>query len=193
MKSLRKPLVVVALALVAPALVACGGSGKKAAGAPSSTPSSSQTSTGAAGVVLHEDGFSVRLPSQASPHTQSVQSAAGPVTVTLYIAPDGDGGNYLVAMTAVPTSGVVDLNGAVKGAASNVGGTVVSSVETSYLGYAGRDAKITATSGAQSVTVFSRFLNVDSKLFQLQYISPKANLSKPPAAYAEVLKSVQFD
>lgn len=206
MTSLRRALVAATLVLVAPVLGACGGSdaddpGGSAAGSPSAVSPATATASDtvapdaaeeADGVVLRADGFRVRLPSAASRRTEKVPTAAGPLTVDLYTASDGDDGQYLVAITEAPRGGI-SLDGAVRGAATNVQGTVRSTRKVSYAGHEGRDSVVTTRAEGRDVTVFARFLLVRNKLFQLQYVVLEKDLAEPPAGYAEVLRSVSFD
>ena len=87
----------------------------------------------------------------------------------------------------------VSLDGAVQGAATNVQGTVKSKKTITYAGYEGRDSIVTVRSGGEDLTVFARFLQVDNKLFQLQYVVPEKDLDAPPAGYDDVLASISFD
>jgi hypothetical protein len=213
MNSVRKIFLIPVVALLAPALVACGGSKDKGSDADakssssaSSTPSASETptetptdtptdapSTGD-GVVLHKDGFSVTLPAEASARTQDVPTKAGTLSVTLYLAPDvANGGTYVVAMSEYPAGASVDLDNAIKGAAANVGGKVAASQKGTYLGNPSRDAVITASASGQSVTVFGRFVQIGRKLFQLQYVVQKGDLTEPPPGFTDVVNSVKFD
>lgn len=203
MTSVRRFLLVPGLALLAPALVACGGSDDTDKGDSAREPAKSSVSASESGepdepeveqgVLLRVDGFSVRLPSDTTKQTERVPTAAGTLIVDLYIADDGDDGNYLVAITKAPNKASVSLDGAVAGAASNVQGTVKSKKTITYAGYDGRDSIVTVQSGGQDLTVFARFLQVDNKLFQLQYVVPEKDLDEPPAGYADVLASIAFD
>jgi hypothetical protein len=203
MNSVSKVLLVPVVALLVPTLVACGGSSKdkgsdastkaESSSSPSQTPSSSPTDS-STGVVLHKDGFSVNLPSEATSRTQKVPTKAGNLSVTLYLAPDtANGGTYVVAESEYPAGATVDLDSAIKGAASNVGGKVEATQKGTYLGNPSRDAVITASASGQDVTVFGRFVQIGRKLFQLQYVIQKGNLTAPPAGFTDVVNSVKFD
>lgn len=200
MKPLRKVLLTAVVALTVPALVACGSDkdkdkadakpGSSSSASSTESPSESPTESTLEGEVLKVDGFEVTLPAKANKTSQPVNG----ITVDLYIAAAGaDGSQYVVALTPVPAGGSVNIDAAATGAAANIGGKVVDTADASYAGYEGQDARITASIGAQDVTVFARFLEVDDKLFQLQYVAIEKDLQEPPQEFVDVVNSVKFD
>ena len=114
-----------------------------------------------------EGQFSVELPDEPDEET----TAAGDLTIEFYTVLHDDGG---VTVSVTPLGDVPDeqidatLAGAVDGAARNIGGTVVSDEPTDASGYPARDAEIEATSGGQSILVFTRVALHEDRLFQLQ-------------------------
>lgn len=193
------------LALVATAalLTGCGSSddepGARAStatsGSPSPSASASTTEAGEAGelVLLDADGFTVRLPEKAQESQQKATSEVGEIPFTLYAAQDGDGGTFVVALTAYPKNAVLDLDGAVAGAAKAIDGKVVANQTIRFLDHPARAARITASAAGQDVTVFARTVLVGRRLFQLQYIVQEANRAAPPPIFAQVLGTVTFD
>lgn len=196
MRRLRPLLLPALLVVGAPVLVACGGGAgvSKDAGPAGPTTSAGASADAAADLVaLKGDGFSIGLPGKAESSTQTVPTKAGKIKIVLYTATDAAGGTFVVAMNDYPAGTTLDLDGAVKGAAANVQGTVAESRATTFQGNPARDARYTATPQGQPVTIFARVVQKGQKLFQVQYFLPQKDLQQPPPVYDQVLGSVKFD
>ena len=73
--------------------------------------------------TLKGDGFTVEMPGNPKPETINAQTAGGPVPITAYITEGGSEG-FSMSVLKIPKGVRGDLDGAVKGAASSVGGTL---------------------------------------------------------------------
>lgn len=177
-----RPLRLVAIAtLLGTALVGCGEEeGKGKAGAkPAAT--------------LEGEGFSVKMPDSPKRQVITAQTASGPVPITAYITEGGEEGFSLSVLT-VPKGVRSDLEGAVKGAASSVKGTLKDSTPTRYQGFAARDARITnaADQNGNKGTVFARVILAKGRIFQLQFVTGGADVKSPPASYTRFVSSLKI-
>jgi len=175
-------LLLVALATVlGTALVACGEDKKNAASAkPAAT--------------LKGDGFSVEMPGSPKRQVLTAPTSAGPLPITAYITEGGEEG-FGISVLKVPKGAQFNLDGAVRGAAANVNGTLKDSSKTSYEGYPARDARITnaADKNGNKGTVFARVILTESKVLQLQFVTDGADVRSPPAAYARFVSSLKIE
>ncbi len=181
-------------AVLGSVLTGCGGSGDSSPRA--AAPTSTAPTAAASAVPLQRlvgDGFSVGLPGKAESTTQTVPTEAGDIKIVLYTATDPDGGTFVVAMNDYPAGTTIDLDGAVRGAAANVGGTVRESAKTEFLGNPARDARYTAAPQGQPVTIWARIVQKGRRLFQLQYFVPKSGQVDPPPVFDQVLDTVKFE
>ena len=178
---LRRRLLFVALAtLLGPALVACGDDKEKAASAkPAAT--------------LKGDGFSVEMPGKPERRVLTAPTAAGPLPITSYLSEDGEEG-FSMSVLKLPKGARFDLEGAVRGAAANVKGTVKDNSKTSYEGFPARDARIAnaADENGNKGTVFARMILAEGRFFQLQFVKQGADVKSPPAAYERFLASLKI-
>ena len=176
MHSLRRITLLVLAMLSAPALVACGekASEKKAD-------------------VLKGEGFTVSMPGTPKRSTQTVPTAAGPVLLTAYVTEGGDEG-FSMSVARLPSTVKGDLDGAVRGAASNVKGTAKGTKETTYQGFPARDTRITNAQdqNGKKGTVFVRVILAKGKLFQLQFVQEGADVKSPPASYEAFVASLKI-
>lgn len=176
MQPLRRPLIAALTALIAAALVACG-----------EEPSDAELS------ALDGEGFTVRMPGTPKRTTETVATAAGPVTVTAYIAESSREG-FSMSVAKLPDTAEGDLDGAIQGAAANVEGTPKDTRKTTYQGFPARDTRIVDaedTSGNKG-TVFARVILAKGTLFQLQFVQQGADVKTPPASYAAFLRSLRI-
>lgn len=144
--------------------------------------------------TLNGEGFSVRMPGEPKRSTQTVQTAAGPVTLTAYITEGGEEG-FSMSVAKIPSTVEGDLDGAVRGAAANVKGTAKDTVKTTYQGFPARDTRIINAQDANGKkgTVFARVILARGRLFQLQFVQAGGDVAKPPAAYPTFLSSLKID
>lgn len=174
---------VLAGGLLLSSVVACGGDDDDTAAPRPDETTTSEDSTTTSGdaelsgfstewEVFEVPGqFTVELPGDPEQQRQETTTAAGPVTVEFYQVLRDDGG---VTLAVTPIGPLPDeaieptLAGSVAGAATNIGGTVVSDEPNGTDGYAARDAEITATSGGQSLVMFLRVGFQGERLLQLQ-------------------------
>jgi hypothetical protein len=168
-----------------------GTSGSSASTGTAST-TATATATRTALVPLVADGYSVQLPGAATASQQKATSEVGVIGFTLYSARDGVGGTFAVAMTAYPANAVLNLDGAVDGLADALGGRVLTNQKVRFRGHPARAVRIAVSAGGTDSTVFARTVLVGHKLFQLQYSTAGADVTKPPPIFARVLGTVRF-
>ena len=143
--------------------------------------------------TLNGEGFTVDMPGDPKRSTQTVQTAAGPVVLTAYVTEDGQEG-FSMSVAKIPSTVKGDLDGAVRGAASNVKGTPKDTVKTTYQGFPARDTRIVNARDANGNkgTVFARVILAKGRLFQLQFVQEGADVKSPPAAYPAFLASLKI-
>ena len=180
---LPRRLRLVALATVlSAALVACGDD--KESNAASARPAATLTG----------DGFSVEMPGSPQRRVLTVPTSSGPLPVTSYLSEGGEEG-FSMSVLKVPEGVRFDLEGAVRGAAANVKGTVKDNSKTSYEGFPARDTRITnaADKNGNKGTVFARMILAKGRFFQLQFVKEGADVKSPPAAYKRFVASLKID
>ena len=138
------------------------------------------------------DGFTVLLPGKPARTQQLVDSPAGKLTVVIY-GSDTEDQAYLVSYFEKPKGTQTSLSGAVQGAANAVGGTVTDEASARHRGFRARDARITNGRMADGLlaTVFTRVIDADNRVYQLQYIQAGSDVKSPPANYATFLNSLR--
>lgn len=170
------------VALLGPALVACGGD-EGDGGAASRQ----------AVKTLRGEGFSVRMPGSPQRQVITAQTAAGPVPITAYITEVGEEG-FSMSVLTVPKGVRGDLDGAVKGAAASVKGKLRTTTKIRHQGFPGRDARIAdaADANGNKGTVFARVILAKGRVFQLQYVTGGADVDSAPAAYRSFVSSLKI-
>jgi hypothetical protein len=143
-------------------------------------------------VPLTGNGFTIKLPHAAQSSPETVNTAAGKVTTTVYSDVNDDGG-FVVAMAAYPNRAKVNLPGAVTGVAKNFSGTVAVNDMIQFQGYPARQVRIDngATNGVP-ITIYLLAVNVHNKLFQLQYVLKGAAPTSAPDILNTVAGTVSF-
>ena len=177
MRTVQRLLLITFAALAGAALGACGE--EKASTKPIST--------------LKGDGFTVAMPGNPKPETINAQTAGGPVRITAYITEGGAEG-FSMSVLRIPKGVRGDLDGAVKGAASSVGGTLKDTKKLRFQGFAARDARITGAedSNGNKGTVFARVVLANGRVFQLQYVTEGADVTSPPKQYTAFVSSLKI-
>lgn len=123
-----------------------------------------------------DEGFRVDLPVEPVRDEQTIPSEAGPLRVVIFVAQVDDTAGYNVGYTDYPEA-VLDvesdvlLDGAVRGAATNVSGTVESSTKLDVDGFPAVDYVITA-GGAD---LQARAILVERRLYVLQRGGPQSD------------------
>lgn len=178
MRSPRRLLLLTVLALTGTALVACG-----------EKPSDKKL------VTLNGEGFSVRVPGKTDRQVRTIPTAAGAIDLIIYSSADkGASEGFVVSVGKIPAGGSFDLDGAVRGAAANVQGTVSDLKKTTYQGFPARDMRITSAQdqGGHKGTVFARVVLAKDRFFQLQFIQEGADVKSPPAVYPTFVSSLKI-
>lgn len=181
MRLIRRLLLVALATLLSPALVACGDDKEQ------------DSASAKAATTLKGDGFSVEMPGKPERRVLSAPTPAGPVPITSYLTQDGEEG-FSMSVLKIPKGARFDLDGAVRGAAANVKGTVGDNAKTSYEGFPARDARITnaADENGNKGTVFARMILTEDRFFQLQFVKEGADVKSPPAAYKRFVSSLKI-
>jgi hypothetical protein len=191
----RTALLVPAVFVLSTAMLVAGcGSDSKTSSKPHSSTSSTPTKSAdpaAALVPLQADGFSISLPHKATSSPQTFDTPAGKVTTTVYSDVDDNSG-FIAAETAYPNGAAVDLDGAVKGVATNFTGKIDVNDTVQIQGHDARKVRISGTAAGGPITIYLLVVNVDSKLFQLQYVLKGAAPATPPAVLDTVAATLRF-
>jgi hypothetical protein len=146
-------------------------------------------------VKFQATGFSVDLPCQPKPNSQSVNTPVGPMTVAQYVCAGGRDG-YVVTSTTIPSvqGGTFDMAAAAKEAATEGGGTVTDLVTSTYQDHPAGDFKVAdGHQGSHKVTVFMRIINTGTTLYEMQYLKAGNNVPTPPANYDAFRNSMHID
>ena len=177
MRAVQRLLFVALAGLAGSALVACGE--EKA--------STKRVAT------LKGDGFTVAMPGKPKAETITAQTARGPLPITAYITEGGQEG-FSMSVLRIPRGVRGDLDGAVRGAASSVGGTLKDSKTLTFQGYPARDARITGAtdSNGNKGTVFARVILANGRIFQLQFVTGGADVTSPPPQYTAFVSSLKL-
>jgi hypothetical protein len=117
-----------------------------------------------------EGRFTALFPGTPSQQTQQTPTAAGSIATTLYTVTMADAyfgvvvGDYPPEVVSKKPDDLLD--GARNGAVSQVGGTLLSEDRISSEGFPGREIKITATRGTQTMIAWDRMYLVKNRLYQ---------------------------
>jgi hypothetical protein len=154
-------------------------------GPSSSKPSSSPTSKL---VAYRGDKFTVSMPGKPRTSTQRQSTAVGKLTLHLLVV-DGSSASYLVGYVDYPRGTQTSIEGAVQGAANNIGGRAVDVKRITYRHAEARDFRII---GNPQGTVFMRVVIVGLRLYELAVTVPETDAKSPPAEFALMLESLRF-
>ncbi|HJV09126.1 MAG TPA: hypothetical protein VJ653_05575 [Acidimicrobiales bacterium] len=123
-----------------------------------------------------DEAFTAEFPSGPKREVQTQTVAGVPVTLIMYQT-----GDVVVGYVNYPTSLSGSLDGAVKGAADNIKGTIMSRKDTTFMGHPATDVVIKAPEGI----VHSRMVLRGQRLYSLIGGGP----SGPPPAYARLVET----
>lgn len=143
--------------------------------------------------TLRGEGFTVQMPGNPKRSVITAQTPAGPVPITAYISEGGEEG-FSMSSLKIPAGVQGDLDGAVRGAASQVEGTVRSSVKTTHQSFPARDARIADAEDAngRKGTVFLRVILAKGRVFQLQFVTAGGDVPAPTSAYRAFVASLKI-
>jgi hypothetical protein len=173
--------------VIALTLAGCGGDGNAnpRSGPSSSKPRSSPTSKL---VAYRGDEFTVSMPGKPRTSTQRRSTAVGKLTLHLLVV-DGSSASYLVGYADYPRGTQPGIEGAVQGAANNIGGRAVNVKRINYRHAEARDFQII---GNPQGTVFMRVVIVGRRLYELAVEVPETDAKSPPPEFALMLESLRF-
>ena len=158
-------------------------SGTTPATLPSYTPTTTITPSSLSWETLNGDGFTLSMPGKPDKDDSTVASAAGPLTLRMYTLTKGYEG-YITGYTEYPdtvfTSSEPEdmLDGAQRGAISNVKGEVTSQRKITIDGNPGRE--IIGTSPSRNIGFTARVFLVRPRMYMLVYT--QYDKSKPISA-----------
>jgi hypothetical protein len=138
-------------------------------------------------------GYSVLMPGKPDRSVSTVKTAAGPVKVVAYVSDSADRA-FAVASITLPISLKGDLDGAVQGAASNIGGTVRDKTKTTHQGFPARDARVTGAKdkNGNAGTVFARFILAGHRMYQLQFVTEGSDVTSAGDEYDRFIGSLRI-
>jgi hypothetical protein len=144
-------------------------------------------------VPVEAAGYTLEMPAEPVEETFEAPSAIGPISVDTWLVEEEDSA-VAFAVNDLPEESTASgpdpvLQGAVNGAASNLGGTVVSDAAVEGLDYPARDAEITATSEGTDVVVLLRAALIDNQLIQMQSLGPADSRDQIEAAFDRLIDS----
>jgi hypothetical protein len=156
----------------------------------SSEPAAPSGSSGGAPLRRYQgERFSVLLPGAPLTDVLPVRTSHGTVTAHLLTVEESPDEAYIVAYTDYPPTLLLSLEGAVRGAASKVGGQVLGLRRIVYRNEPGRDFRVVAA--ARGLTVFIRLVVVDHRMYEMELVQ-RGTHATPPAEFATVLSSLRF-
>jgi len=85
-----------------------------------------------------------------------------------------------------------NLDGAVRGEAAGVHGTLQNVTATTYQHFPARGARITALSNGSPATVFERTILANGEAFDLQFVEAGSDVKTPPASYTTFLAALKI-
>jgi hypothetical protein len=138
-------------------------------------------------------GYSVLMPGKPDRSVNTVKTAAGAVRVVAYVSDSADRA-FAIASTTLPAGLKGDLDGAVQGAATNIGGTVRDKTKTTHQGFPARDARVTGAKDkdGNAGTVFARFILAKDRLYQLQFVTKGSDVKSPGDEYDKFIGSLKI-
>lgn len=179
---------IVAIVLVfrhnsSPPPVSSGGTTPGASPSYSPTTTNTTTTSSSSWETISEDGFTLSMPGKPSKSDDTVPSAAGPLSLRMYTLSKGYEG-YITGYTEYPdmvfTSSEPEemMDGAQRGAISNVEGEVSSQRQITVNGHPGRE--IVGTSSSRNIGFTARVILAKPRMYMMVYT--QYDKSKPMSA-----------
>ncbi len=128
-----------------------------------------------------EGRFSVMFPGDPKTTTQTVPTAVGDITLTMYTASTSDGA-YFVGYADYPADAVASsdpqnmLDGARDGALKNVNGTLISEEKITLDGNPGRSLQFKSSDGKN--VAYGHIYLIDNRLYQILVVSAPGKLTQ---------------
>jgi len=143
--------------------------------------------------TLQGDGFSIKMPGTPKRSSRTIQSGAGPVTLTSYVS-DGSEQAFSIAFTELPKAAKGDLVAALRGAATSLGGTLTDERMTKYQGFDTRDARILGVKNNKGTegTLFTRVILTKDRLYELRFVVEGGDRTQPPDVYPQFRDSLKL-
>ncbi|HEY3291363.1 MAG TPA: hypothetical protein VGK87_14635 [Anaerolineae bacterium] len=187
---IRGVLIVVCAVLLA----ACGAGSPSTSGSTSAT--SSSNNDGWTNFSSDKGQFTVRMPSEPKQSTQSVDTAAGKIDVALFTAVAGNTA-YVASYSDYPEAVMAGadplkvLEGAMNGAVTNIGGTLIDSKDVSLNDVPGKEFSANGKIANQGEgSMRGRLYLVKNRLYQLIVVGLKDQL--PTADVDKYLQSFKL-
>jgi TM2 domain-containing membrane protein YozV len=135
--------------------------------------------TGRGSFSSEEGGFSVLFPGTPNENSQSVQTAAGPIELTMFLFEDGTGA-YLVGYSDYPDKIIASasseqlLDNAIRGGMGNTGGILVGQESIAIDGYPGKEISFRVPSSRQMPgggKGMARYYLMGNRLYQVLIVT----------------------
>jgi hypothetical protein len=147
------------------------------------------------GATVKGPGFTIEMPDKPKRSTSTLQTAKGPVRLTLYLVERGNDEAYIMGAGKMAAGAESDLDGAIAGTAAQAHGTVAERKAFKYQGFPARDARVTDAedSHGNKATVFIRVIGAGDRFYILDYVTKGADVKTPAAGYQSFLESLKID
>lgn len=150
---------------------------------------------GAADLTVDDLGtLDTRTFSMAFPEDrEKTKETVGGLSFVLYVAELNDEEAFTTALVEVPQGSPLSLEGALQGAATNVGGTVEHRTRTRVDGMPALIGRSSFNRDGTSGTAWSLVAKADAGLYQLIYlVAGHEDDTEPPALFDEIVESIDF-
>jgi hypothetical protein len=139
--------------------------------------------------TLETRTFSMAFPEERE---KTRESAAG-LEFTMYVAELSDEEGFTTALVEVPRGTPISLEGALQGAASNVGGTVEHQSRTRVDARPALVGRMSVNRDGASGTTWLLVAETDAGLYQFGYfLQGHEDDTEPPAVFDEMVASIDF-
>jgi hypothetical protein len=120
-------------------------------------------------------GISVELPGTAEMQTQDIPTPDGGILPANMWTVNLDGNRASLAFMVAEVDGPINLNGALEGMATNVGGTVAQQSETSHDGHAAIDGTIELTQNDTEGSVYARVVDGGAAMVVVESVGHRSD------------------
>lgn len=139
--------------------------------------------------TLETRTFSMAFPEERE---KTKESAAG-LEFIMYVAELNDDEGFATALVEVPKGSPISLEGALQGAASNVGGTVEHQSRTRVDGKPALLGRSSVSRDGASGTTWLLVAKADAGLYQFSYfVRGHEDDTDPPAVFDEIVETIDF-
>lgn len=141
--------------------------------------------------TFEKQGFSILFPESPQRTSREMQTAQGTFSTDVYFAYDSLH-NGVALSVARRGKAVIDLDLSAKGAAEALGGDLRSTQPLTQQGYPARDYQVDGELDGKVFTMFGRTIDVNGRLYQVQYLVLGAHIGPVPNAFEKIADSLRF-